>query len=47
MTYCYYEEDTREYVAVCAGCSKEMEFETPFAMGNFSDCYCWECNPYD
>jgi len=43
----YYDEDTREYIAVCEGCSREMEFEVPFAMGNFSGCYCWECNPYD
>ncbi len=43
----YYDEDTREYVVICEGCKKEMEFETPFALGNISECYCWECNPYD
>ncbi len=44
MTYL---DHTREYVAICEGCRKEMEFEVPFAMGDFSGCYCWDCNPYD
>ena len=35
----YYDEDTREYVVICEGCKKEMEFETPFALGNISECY--------
>jgi len=43
----YYDEDTREYYVMCCGCEKMMELIAPFAVGTITDCYCWECNPYD